>query len=170
MLRRKMPAVSVDNKALAAYLNSHLAGAAAGRRMFHAAKRTWVGTEAAAVLDEIERQVHGERQELKQLMHDLGYRRSLVMALVARAGALAGRVNPVNLLRRGRSTGGQLELELLQSALRGKEALWRTLLELQQALPQLNRRRLAELLERTRRQQDAVAGIMRRTALQRFAK
>lgn len=170
LLKRRMPAVRLDDKALAAYLDSHLVGSSMGVRMFNAAKRTWAGTDAGAALARIEREVAGERRELKQLMHALGYRRSWFKAVASRIGALVGRFNPVNPLRSGGGASGQLELELLQSALKGKECLWRTLLELARTRPELNRRRLAELLELVQRQQDTVAGIMRGTAPERFAK
>ncbi|MCG2622384.1 hypothetical protein LVY72_10700 [Arthrobacter sp. I2-34] len=165
-----MPALQLDDKALAAYLDSHLVGSAAGLRMFNAAKRTWKGTDAATVLAGIEREVAGERRELKQLMHSLGYHRSLFKAAAARAGAVVGKLNPVNPLRSGGGATGQLELELLQSALKGKECLWRTLLELAPAQPQLDSSRLTDLLELVRRQQETVADIMRRTAPARFTK
>jgi hypothetical protein len=171
MLRnRKMPAVRLDDKALAAYLDSHLVGSSAGMRMFNAAKRTWKGTEAAGALARIERDVAGERRELKQLMHALGYRRSMFKAAAARAGAAVGKLNPVNPLRTGGGATGQLELELLQSALKGKECLWRTLLELADEQPRLDRRRLSELLDKVRLQQETVAEIMRRTVPGRFTK
>jgi len=171
MLRnRKMPTVRLDDKALAAYLDSHLVGSSAGIRMFNAAKRTWKGTEAARALAGIEQEVSGERREIKQLMRALGYRRSMVKAAAARAGAVVGKLNPVNPLRTGGGATGQLELELLQSALKGKECLWRTLQELADAQPRLDRRRLAELLDKVHQQQETVAEIMRRTAPGRFTK
>ncbi|MFD1211254.1 hypothetical protein ACFQ36_04280 [Arthrobacter sp. GCM10027362] len=169
MLRnQKIPAVRLEDKALAAYLDSHLIGSSTGVRMFNAAKRTWKGTDAGADLARIEQEVASERRELKQLMRTLGYRRSLFKAAAARAGAVLGRLNPVNPTRSGGGATGQLELELLQSALRGKECLWRTLLELVQAQPKLDRRRLSELVDTARRQQDTVAEIMQRTVPERF--
>jgi len=171
MLRnRKMSAVRLDDKALAAYLDSHLVGSSAGVLMFNAAKRTWKGTEAAGALAGIEQEVAGERGELKQLMRALGYHRSVWKAAAARAGAAVGKLNPVNPLRSGGGATGQLELELLQSALKGKECLWRTLLDLAHAQPRLDQRRLTELLDKVHRQQDTVAEIMRRTAPGRFTK
>jgi hypothetical protein len=168
--KRRSSAVRLNDKALAAYLDSHLVGSSAGVRMFNAAKRTWSGTDAASVLASIERQVADERRELKELMHTLGYRRSWFKAAAARLGAIVGKVNPVNPQRTGHGATGQLELELLQSALKGKECLWRTLLELGRTHPQLNRQRLSELLGLARKQQEAVADIMRRTAGSRFTK
>jgi hypothetical protein len=170
LLKRRVPAVRLDDKALAAYLDSHLVGSSAGVRMFNAARRTWKGTDAGSSLAGIEREIAGERQEIKQLMHTLGYRRSWLKAVASRAGAMVGKFNPVNVFRSGGGATGQLELELLQSALKGKESLWRTLLALTRAQPRLNRNRLSELLDAVRRQQDTVAEIMLRTVPERFTK
>jgi hypothetical protein len=170
LLKRKMPAIRLDDKTLASYLDSHLVGSSTGMRMFNAARRTWKGTDAGSALAGIEHELAGERREIKQLMRTLGYRRSWFKAVASRAGAVMGKFNPVNLVRTGGGATGQLELELLQSALKGKECLWRTLLALTHVQPQLNRKRLSELLEAVRRQQETVAEIMLRTVPERFTK
>ncbi|MDF9279273.1 zf-TFIIB domain-containing protein, partial [Arthrobacter sp. EH-1B-1] len=54
--------------------------------------------------------------------------------IIDRAGALtaqpAARPNPLNVSKAENGPGAQLELEALQSLVRGKEALWETLLAL----------------------------------------
>lgn len=113
---------------LSAYLDDHLLGAETGVRLFHAARRTWAGSEYEQSFADLEQEISHERDELEQLILTLGYRRSTFKKLLAMAGAAAGRLGPINPLGTGGGTSGQFELETLQSIVRAKECLWRTLL------------------------------------------
>ena len=83
-------------------------------------------------------------------------------------GAAAGQLGPLNLLSTGGGATGQLELESLQSLVRMKESLWRTLLVLSGSDHRFNTARLQELVEMARGQQEAVAEVMEKTAAERF--
>jgi hypothetical protein len=158
----------LDNDAFGAYLDDHLLGAQTGIRLFGSARESWAGTEFEADLQRLRNEVIAERREVKELMGQLGYRRSTFKKVAAAGGAVMGKINPLNPLRNGGGAGAQLELETLQSALRGKECLWRTLIVLAEAEPRLDAQRFRQLLDQTHRQLDTMARIMERTAKDRF--
>ena len=153
---------------LSAYLDNHLLGAETGVRLFSAARRTWAGSAYEQTFADLEHEISGERDELEQLILTLGYRRSTFKYLLAMAGAAAGRLGPINPLSTGGGTSGQFELETLQSIVRAKECLWRTLLALAAHDHRFNASRLKDMLEMAGRQQDTIARIMEETAPARF--
>ncbi|WP_104160621.1 hypothetical protein [Arthrobacter sp. ZGTC212] len=153
---------------LSAYLDDHLLGAETGVRLFSAARRTWEGSEYEQTFADLESEIAGERDELEQLMLVLGYQRSKFKKALAMAGAVTGKLGPINPLSTGGGTTGQFELETLQSIVRAKECLWRTLLALSAHDHRFNPARLQEMIEMAGRQQDAVARVMEETAPARF--
>lgn len=155
-------------ESLAAYLDDHLIGAETGVRLFTAARRTWEGTPYEQTFARLAEEISDERDELESLIHALGYSRSKAKAAAAAVGAAAGKLGPLNPLSTGGGATGQLELEALQSLVRMKESLWRTLLVLAGTDQRFNTARLAELLEAARRQQEDVAEVMEKTAVERF--
>lgn len=159
-----------EHEALAAYLDDHLLGAETGVRLFTAAQRTWEGSPYEQTFADLTEEIAHERDELESLIHALGYTRSKVKAAAAAVGAATGKLGPLNPLSTSGGVTGQLELESLQSLVRMKESLWRTLLVLSATDHRFNTARLQELVEAARRQQEAVASVMERTATQRFIK
>lgn len=157
-----------EHASLSAYLDNHLLGAETGVRLFGAARRTWAGSEYEQSFIDLEKEIAGERDELEQLIITLGYRRSRFKHVLAMAGAAAGRLGPLNPLSTGGGTSGQFELETLQSIVRAKECLWRTLLALAAHDHRFNVPRLKDMLEMAGRQQDTVARVMEETAPARF--
>ncbi|WP_159618366.1 hypothetical protein [Arthrobacter zhaoguopingii] len=163
----------LDKGTLFAYLDTHLLGATNGVRLFEAASRSWDGTASGAELAEMARGISGERDTLVRLIHALGHRPGRLKMAAAHTGSLISSVNPINLLRRRSGEGAQLEFEALQSLLRGKEALWDTLLFVAgtpagRREPALDPTELERLLKAAREQQQTVARIMRETAVERF--
>ena len=156
------------HQSLSAYLDDHLLGAETGVRLFGAARRTWEGSGYEQTFADLESEISGERDELEQLIVTLGYRRSKVKKAMAMVGAAAGKLGPANPLSTGGGTTGQFELESLQSIVRAKECLWRTLLALSAHDHRFNPSRLQEMIEMAGRQQDAVAKVMVETAPARF--
>ena len=156
------------HESLAAYLNDHLVGAETGVRLFRATADTWQGSEYESVFTSLAEELSGERDELENLIIALGYGRSKVKALAGWAGALIGRLGPMNPLSTGGGPTGQLELEMLQSLVRQKESMWRTLLVLSARDRRFNPVRLRELLDAAQRQQQEVAHVMEATAVARF--
>ena len=163
----------LDKGTLFGYLDTHLLGATNGVRLFEAASRSWEGTESGAVLAGMARDIATERTALKDLITALGHRPGRLKMTLAHGSALVSRVDPVNLLRRRTGEGAQLEFEALQSLLRGKEALWDTLLFVAgtpagRREPALDPAELERLLKAAQDQQETVARVMRETAVERF--
>ena len=153
------------------YLEDHLLGATGGVRLFEAAAQTWKGTPHGRALARLHDEIDGERAELLSSLKAQGHRPNAAKMGVAHLGAAAARVNPLNARKTEKGPGAQLELEALQSLVRGKEALWETLLALLDAgwsFPGYSRERLIHLAERAREQQREVAAVMVSTAADRF--
>lgn len=156
------------SRPLEAYLNDHLAAATAGVRLFDAAQATWRGTAHEEMFRHLREQIAGERDEVRRLISRLGLSSSNVKLGLAAAGAQVSRVNPLNLLRSRNGTAPQLELESLQTAVRGKECLWETLLALAPSDPRLDADHLRQLRDVARLQQQQIAAVMAETAPDRF--
>lgn len=153
------------------YLEDHLLGATGGVRLFGSASQTWDGTEHGRALALLRDEINGERQELLASIRAQGHRPNPAKMGFAHLSAAAARLNPLNMRQVRRGPGSQLELEALQSLVRGKQALWETLMALMDAgwsFPGYTRARLLELAERARGQQQEVADIMVSTAPERF--
>ncbi len=169
-----IPLRQLDLDTLLPYLDLHLVGATNGVRLFRAARLSWAGTPYEGDFERLRQEIGEERAFLKRLIKSLGHRPGVVKMTAARALSVVADLDPLNPLRRKRTAGAQLELEALQSLLKGKEALWSTLLALSPEAPAstgeavLNRSVLVELLEASKRQQDTVARVMRETAPARF--
>ncbi|WP_323958693.1 hypothetical protein GC088_09010 [Arthrobacter sp. JZ12] len=153
------------------YLEDHFLGATGGVRAFQAAARTWAGTEHEKTLTRLHGEIKAERLELRRSLRAQGHRPNAAKMAFAHVSATAARINPLNVRRSTRGPGAQLELEALQSLVRGKQALWETLLALLDAgwtFSGYDRQRLNELAERAQGQQREVAAIMTSTAAHRF--
>lgn len=156
---------------LSRYLDDHLLAATGGVRLFQAAQRSWRGTEHEKVFARLFDEISEDREELLRLIRSLGFSPNKAKMAFAQVSAQLGKVNPINPLRSDKGEGAQLELESLQSAIRGKECLWETLLTLARAgiaLPPLTTSQLESLLVRAQEQQRDVADVMRSTAEDRF--
>ncbi|MHA7190897.1 hypothetical protein ACX80N_11460 [Arthrobacter sp. MDT2-16] len=169
-----IPLHQLDLDTLLPYLDLHLVGATNGVRLFKAARVSWAGTPYEKDFARLREEINEERAFLERLIRSLGHRPGVVKMAAARAMSLVADLDPLNPLRRKATAGAQLELEALQSLLRGKESLWSTLLAL---VPEasasagdavLNRTALEHLLDASKRQQDTVARVMRETAPARF--
>lgn len=153
------------------YLEDHLLGATGGVRLFDEAAATWKDTPHGRTLARLHDEIDGEREELLRSLKAQGHRPNAAKMFIAHIGAAVARLNPLNVRGTGNGPGAQLELEALQSLVRGKEALWVTLLALLDdgwSFPGYDRVRLNQLAERARGQQQEVADIMVSTAAERF--
>ncbi len=169
-----IPVHQLDLETLLPYLDLHLVGATNGVRLFSAARVSWAGTPYEEDFTRLRDEIREERAFLKKLIRALGHRPGVVKMTLARAMSVVADLDPLNPQRRRATTGAQLELEALQSLLRGKESLWSTLLALSPSAdaapgdPVLNRPALERLLVASKRQQDTVARVMTETAAARF--
>ena len=169
-----IPVRQLDLDTLLPYLDLHLVGATNGIRLFDAARLSWAGTPYEDDFARLRQEISEERAFLKKLLKGLGHRPGVLTMVFARITSVVAQFNPLNPMRRKESAGAQLELEALQSLLKGKEALWSTLLAISPDAPVaagnalLDRAALERLLESSKRQQDTVARVMTLTASARF--
>ena len=168
MAAKKRRTGTLDQENLAAYLDYHLLGSAAGVQLFDAVRQSWAGTPEEAEFRKLRDEVSAERKELKALHRSLGYRRNTLKQLGSMAGAIASKVNPLNPTRASGGVGAQLELESLLSALRGKQCMWRVLTVLAPRDHRLDATRFQELEAQAVDQQKRVERIMAATAARRF--
>ena len=172
---RRLPIDQLDLDTLLPYLDLHLVGATNGVRLFEAARSAWAGTPYEKDFARLRQEISDERDFLTRLIKALGHRPALLKMGLAHVVSVFARMDPLNPARRRATSGAQLELEALQSLLKGKEALWSTLLALgpssSSVAPSdhvLNRAVLERLLDSSKRQQDTVARVMTETAGSRF--
>lgn len=154
----------------ATYLTSHLAGASSGVNAFVAATRTWRGTAQGAVLRDLVREISTDRDDLRALIDRLGYGPGPARKVLLRIAELAGRANPVNLLRRRFTASTQLELEELISAVRAKHSLWQTLAEVAAVDDRLDAGWLRDRADQAATQEERLIAIMLSTAPDRFSR
>lgn len=132
------------DSALDRYLNDHYAGSTSGVLLFRRATRRH--PELAAVT----RQVEQDRSSFRQLMGQVDVRPALHRAVLGWIGAQVARL----LVDRRVSARGPVadveQLETLLLGVEGKAAMWRLLLELDDA--GFDRDRLEELLRRAQAQ------------------
>ncbi|WP_024476085.1 hypothetical protein [Arthrobacter sp. CAL618] len=158
-----------DSSRLSAYLDDHLVASASGVKLFSTAQESWRGTKHEQTFASLTKEISGERDELAQIISSLGYTPSKVKMVIAQVGAQLSKINPLNLRRSDKGSGAQLELEALQSIVRGKECMWETLGALTEAgSTELDAEQLRHLADRARKQQEQLAHVMRETAPERF--
>lgn len=164
--------IGPDRDLLSRYLDDHLLAATTGVRLFDAARKSFEDTPHGQVLARLGREISADRADLLRLIHSLGFTPSKVKLALGHLGAQVSKVNPINPLRSHKGAGAQLELESLQSAIRGKECLWETLLALAESgfhLGAFDAARLTDLRDRARKQGREAAEIMLSTAADRFS-
>ncbi|WP_235857059.1 NAD-dependent epimerase/dehydratase family protein [Occultella glacieicola] len=141
----------VDADLLGLYLSDHLTGATAGteriRRMAHAFADTPLGRDLATIRDQITR----ERELLRELIALLGLRRRPHRQAGAWVAEHVGRLKLNERLVGSSPMTPLLEVELMRSAVSGKEGVWQTLESLAAEL-RLPPTVFADLAEDARRQ------------------
>lgn len=117
----------IDDRQLSSYLQDHLTGASAGRARAQDMAKRYAGTPLGPRLDDFAHALDAEHARVAEIVDQLGLRQPLAMRVVARAGELAGRLKPNGRLLGTPATTPLLELELMRSAVNGKQGLWQTL-------------------------------------------
>jgi hypothetical protein len=114
---------SLRHRELATYLNDHLAGAEAGRRLASRLARTVAEPELSGIDTEIDR----DHAALRRIMHDLDVPRSRLKQVAGGAAEMAGRIK----LRLGSAGAREVEqllgLEAMAVGVAGRLRLWRSL-------------------------------------------
>lgn len=112
---------------LQSYLADHLVGAEGGRARIRRMSETYADTEIGPGLARVAAEIDDDHAHLERLVGRLGLRQPVPLRLVARAGELLGRLKPNGRILTATPTTPLLEIELMRSAVNGKQGLWQTL-------------------------------------------
>lgn len=121
---------TIDEKLLGLYLSDHLTGATAGLGRLRRMAKDFTDTPVHAELDGLAAEVAREREQLRQLIHDLGIRQRPHRQAAAWLAEHAGRLKLNGRLLSRSPMTLVLESELMRSAVLGKIGGWQTLEEL----------------------------------------
>ena len=121
------------SKQVAAYLNDHLAGSAAGIDLVKKMCTNYEGTEFGAVLDSLRRDIEADRAALEQVLETLGVTPDAVKQA---GGWMLEKLSRI--MFDDRVTGSEdltrlMETEALSLGIEGKLAGWRSLKQLSQS-------------------------------------
>lgn len=119
--------MSVDLTLLSVYMNDHLAGATGGVGRVRRMADAYTGTPLAEPLDRLADELAEEREWLAAQIERLGFGVSTYKVIGAAIGERIARLKPNGRVSRTSPLSALLELEILRSALRGKESGWQTL-------------------------------------------
>jgi hypothetical protein len=117
----------MERKALAIYLNDHLAGATAGVELARRSAKNNQGTEFGEFLRGLSQEIEADRETLRSVMAELGVRADRTKLAAAWGSEKIGRLKP-----NGRFIGYSplsllVELEFLHIGITGKLAMWSAL-------------------------------------------
>ena len=161
---------STTQDLLGVYLNDHLAGATMGmeliRRMTASAEP---GSERATALTGLAAEITEDRSALLGVMAALGIRVRGYKMFAAWAGEKAGRLKLNGRLLTRSPLSDLVETEVLQAAVTGKGAGWRTLREISERDGRLDTGRLDELIVRADHQARVLENLRSATAVRVFA-
>lgn len=158
----------INHRMYTTYLNEHLLGSEGGVAAFQAASRTWKGTPSEQQFASLARQVGDDHADLEKIIRTLGYRPHPVKHALTHGVRLAGRLNPVNILRQQNTGMTQVELDILVGMLRAKKAMWETLLLVASRDLRLEVPLLEDLNRRADSQIQQVFAVIERTWARRF--
>jgi hypothetical protein len=147
------------------YLNDHLAGAAGGTGLVHRLAGSHKGTAAERELAELARNVDEDREALLQIMSQLGIPRTYYKESLAAVAERIGRLKLNGSVLRRSPLSSVVELEAMALGVTGKRAGWRSLRELAESEPRLDKRRLNTLITRA----DAQLELLERLRVQAVA-
>jgi hypothetical protein len=161
----------MDRKLLRIYLQDHLAAATGGRELVRRARGSNKGTHPygpalARLADEIE----ADRRALEGIIHDLGFGADRPKVVAGWMAEKAGRLKLNGQLTGYSPLSRLVELEGLSAGVTGKLSLWRTLAELADEEPALDRDRLTRLVERAERQLETLDELRARAGRDALAR
>jgi len=137
---------------LGIYLNDHLAGGTAGLELARRAAHAQRDTPAGPTLDRLAREIAEDKEALVEIMATLGVPVRRYKTYAAWVAEKVGRVKPNGHLFDRSPLSSLLEIETLRLGVEGKASLWRTLAEVAEHEPRLDRDRLTALMHRAEEQ------------------
>jgi hypothetical protein len=121
---------SIDGKLLGLYLSDHLTGSTAGVSRIQRMVEVYANTPVSADLARVSAEITRERQQLLDLIHDLGVRQRPHRQAAAWLAEHAGRLKMNGRILSRSPMTMVLEAELMRAAVLGKLGGWQTLAEL----------------------------------------
>lgn len=155
--------MSVDLSLLSVYMNDHLAGATGGVGRVRRMADAYTGTPLAEPLARLAEELVEERAWLEAQIERLGLGVSTYKVIGAAIGERVARLKPNGRVSRTSPLSALLELEILRSALRGKESGWQTLRAYAldpEARLQVDVEKLDAWIAQAERQYDTVDGLL----------
>lgn len=147
---------TVANKHLAIYLNDHLAASTGALDLMKHLAEAHDGTPVAELALQLHAEISAERQELEQLIKQLGFGESIPRQVGAWLGTKIGQLK----LQIDDKATGALHLfeglEALTIGIHGKHGLWRVLGELAESNPKLRGPNYQQLVQASEDQQQRV--------------
>ncbi len=153
-----------DRRLLGIYLNDHLAGATAGTRLVRRARDGTRDPELRGVLADLASQIDDDKATLVGLMRQLGLPRRVYKVMGGAAAELVGRLKPNGRLRERSPLTDLVEVDGLVMGIRGKQTLWRNLLEVADGLGSMTANDLEALIARADAQLGRLEGVRPRLA------
>ncbi len=154
---------------LETYLQDHRAGAEAGSDLARRLADENMGTQYEDVLVRMAQEVGQDVETLEEIMERLGVGRSVLKTTGAKVAERLGRLKPNNELTSYSPLSRVLELEGLRSGVKGKLALWDSLLEVARNDERLDAAQIQGLVERAERQLAELRECHRTAAREAFA-
>jgi hypothetical protein len=143
--------VTTASKYLATYLNDHLAGSTGGLELARRAASENEDNELGTFLTGLANDIQTDRQSLKDIMAALGVGEDRLKVAAGWLMEKIGRLKPNAQLTGYSPLSPLVELEGLELGVRGKQAMWKGLLEIA-GPPPLDAGRLQELAARAESQ------------------
>ena len=159
----------MQKKLLNIYLNDHLAGAAAGLELAKRCRSSNTGTPLATFLDGLIAEIESDKDELEDLMSQLGAPTDKLKQVAAWAGEKAGRLKLNGQITGYSPLSRLIELEGLCLGVEGKASLWRSLKEISGHDPRLATFDLDRLEKRAVEQREELEVHRREAARTAFA-
>jgi hypothetical protein len=160
----------MPDRLLEIYLADHLAAATAGVALARrTARSNNAETEVTGVLRRLADEIEDDRQTLKGIVVELGFRKSKTKEAAAWVGEKVGRLKLNGQIRGYSPLSRVLELEALSVGVAGKLALWESLLATPGIRERLSGFDLDDLSERARRQRGKIEESRLRAAREAFA-
>lgn len=153
---------------LGIYLNDHLAGATAGVQLVRRLARNMHGTPLEQPLTGLAAEVRADRDELVEIMDELGVPVRRYKLYTAAAAELAGRLKFNGHLLTRSPLSVVVELEMLRLGIEGKASGWRTLRTVGAERGRPDVGRVDRLLERATAQAAVVETLRVRAAARVF--
>lgn len=150
------------------YLNDHLLGASAGTRLARRTADAERGKPFGRELDAIATEIAEDYAALQEIMRQVGVTPRRTYALVGRVGEYVGRYKPNGRVLRSSQLRTLVELEAMRMGVVGKMQGWAALAVAAEGDSRLDRVRLRSLLDRAKRQAEALE-TMRLTAARMLA-